>query len=144
MFLRLIALHFISQLLCRTQFLSQSRSLHSTLLSHFIRFCTTIKMKSFLALLLAVPAVFASAINGDLVKREDPRISYYGSDSTNLAGGACQFASLPAGLYGGAISKSLWDGAGACGQCVEITGPSQKPIKVMVSFVPCIKRGLLC
>lgn len=93
-------------------------------------------MKTFFALLLSLPAVLGHSVNGDLLKREDPRISYYGDDATNLAGGACQFASLPSGLYGGAISKSLWDGSGACGQCVEIIGPSQMPVKVMVSAIP--------
>lgn len=94
-------------------------------------------MKAAFALLLSVPAILARALSGDLqgnqARAEGPRISYYGDDKSDLTGGACQFSTLPTGLYGGAISKSLWDGANACGTCVEITGPSKKPIVVMVS-----------
>lgn len=94
-------------------------------------------MKLLFGPLLSVPAVLGRVLSGTQeveARAEGPRISYYGDDKTNLAGGACQFSSLPSGLYGAAISKSLWDGAGACGSCIKITGPSKKPITVMVSL----------
>lgn len=51
--------------------------------------------------------------------------TFYGG---NTAGGMCSFTgyTIPAGLFGTALTDSDWDGANACGQCVSVTGPDGK------------------
>jgi len=57
--------------------------------------------------------------------------TFYGG---NLAGGTCSFSTytLPAGVYGTALSDSNWDDAGNCGACIAVTGPSGNTITAMV------------
>ena len=60
--------------------------------------------------------------------------TFYGG---NLNGGTCSFttmSSLPAGVYGTALSIQNWDSAANCGACVSVTGPSGNKITAMVSF----------
>ncbi|EDU40679.1 Carbohydrate-binding module family 63 protein [Pyrenophora tritici-repentis] len=57
--------------------------------------------------------------------------TWYGG---NLSGGTCSFVgyTIPAGIYGTAISDFNWDTAGACGTCVSVTGPKGNTVKAMV------------
>lgn len=57
--------------------------------------------------------------------------TFYGG---NLSGGTCSFSTytLPAGIYGTALSDSNWDSAAHCGACVEVTGPAGNKITAMV------------
>ncbi|KAF1851003.1 carbohydrate-binding module family 63 protein [Cucurbitaria berberidis CBS 394.84] len=57
--------------------------------------------------------------------------TFYGG---NVAGGMCSFTgyTIPAGIFGTALSSSNWDGAANCGTCVQVTGPSGTKIKAMV------------
>ena len=68
-----------------------------------------------------------------LVKRQmlTGQATTYGG---NTAGGACSFSTytLPAGLYGTALSDSNWDNSGNCGGCISVTGPAGGPITAMV------------
>ena len=52
----------------------------------------------------------------------------------NVAGGTCSFSTytLPAGLYGTALSSSNWDNAANCGACVSVTGPGGNSVTAMV------------
>ncbi|KAF2755994.1 barwin-like endoglucanase [Pseudovirgaria hyperparasitica] len=52
----------------------------------------------------------------------------------NVDGGMCSFTGykIPSGIFGTALSDSNWDNAGACGACMEVTGPSGKKITAMV------------
>ena len=56
--------------------------------------------------------------------------TYYGG---NTHGGTCSFSTytLPAGLYGTALSDSNWDTAANCGGCVAVTH-NGKTINAMV------------
>ncbi|KAJ4363321.1 hypothetical protein N0V95_001094 [Ascochyta clinopodiicola] len=58
--------------------------------------------------------------------------TFYGG---NTSGGKCSFSgyTVPSSLYGTAISDSNWSGAGACGTCVSVTGPSGNKITAMVT-----------
>lgn len=66
--------------------------------------------------------------------------SFYGG---NLSGGTCSFSSytLPAGIYGTALSGANWDSAAHCGACVEVTGPSGTKITAMVYCLPLSSSG---
>ena len=57
--------------------------------------------------------------------------TFYGG---NLHGGACSFSTytLPAGVFGTALSDSNWDNAGNCGACVSVTGPDGNSLTAMV------------
>ena len=57
--------------------------------------------------------------------------TFYGG---NVSGGKCSFTgyTIPAGIYGTALSDSNWSEAGNCGVCVQVTGPSGTKIKAMV------------
>jgi len=59
--------------------------------------------------------------------------SYYGG---NLAGGNCLFSSytIPAGIFGTALSGANWNTASLCGACLSVTGPRGN-IKVMVILI---------
>jgi hypothetical protein len=52
----------------------------------------------------------------------------------NVDGGMCSFTgyTIPSGIYGTALSDSNWAGAGACGACVSVKGPSGTTITAMV------------
>lgn len=52
----------------------------------------------------------------------------------NTQGGACSFSTytLPAGLFGTALSDSNWSTAAQCGRCVSVTGPKGNSITAMV------------
>ncbi|KAJ4407394.1 hypothetical protein N0V91_003978 [Didymella pomorum] len=59
--------------------------------------------------------------------------TFYGG---NTSGGKCSFDSgytLPAGLFGTALSDSNWANAGNCGACVSVTGPAGNSIKAMIT-----------
>jgi hypothetical protein len=51
--------------------------------------------------------------------------------------GTCMFSTadytLPAGIYGAALSVNNWDSAAWCGACVSVVGPGGKSVKIMVS-----------
>ncbi|EFQ85866.1 hypothetical protein CFE70_001761 [Pyrenophora teres f. teres 0-1] len=51
----------------------------------------------------------------------------------NISGGTCSFVdyTIPAGIYGTAISDLNWDSAGICGTCLNVKGPRGNMIKVM-------------
>ncbi|PQE15246.1 extracellular cellulase allergen asp f7 protein [Rutstroemia sp. NJR-2017a WRK4] len=53
----------------------------------------------------------------------------------NTAGGTCSFSTytLPASLFGTALSDSNWDNAANCGRCVSVTGPSGNSITAMIT-----------
>jgi hypothetical protein len=55
----------------------------------------------------------------------------------NLAGGTCSFSTytLPAGIFGTALTDSSWDNSANCGRCVSVTGPTGKKITAMVSSI---------
>jgi hypothetical protein len=57
--------------------------------------------------------------------------TFYGG---NLVGGNCLFSTytLPAGIYGTALSDSNWDDALHCGQCISVTYPGKPAITAMV------------
>ena len=65
--------------------------------------------------------------------------SYDGGD----VDGTCMFSTadytLPAGIYGAALSVNNWDSATWCGACLSVVGPSGNSIKIMVSgeISPC-------
>ena len=69
-----------------------------------------------------------------LLKRQSlsGQATFYGG---NVAGGMCSFTdyTLPAGLYGTALSDSNWDTAGNCGGCAAVTYKG-KTITAMVSL----------
>ncbi|KAI4913320.1 hypothetical protein J4E85_010773 [Alternaria conjuncta] len=58
--------------------------------------------------------------------------TFYGG---NTEGGMCSFVgyTIPAGLYGTALSDSNWDNGNACGVCVSVTGPNGNKITAMVT-----------
>ncbi|QSZ28691.1 hypothetical protein DSL72_003191 [Monilinia vaccinii-corymbosi] len=60
------------------------------------------------------------------------KASTYGG---NTHGGACSFSTytLPAGVFGTALSSAFWDGSGNCGRCVAITGPKGNTITAMIT-----------
>jgi hypothetical protein len=84
----------------------------------------------FLSVLLAGPALVAGRYLSDEVTSGTS--THYGG---NVSGGNCGFVnySIPPGLYGTAFSGSNWNNAGVCGNCIEVTGPTGKKAKVMVS-----------
>lgn len=59
--------------------------------------------------------------------------SYDGGD----VDGTCMFSTagytLPAGVYGAALSVDNWDTSAYCGACVSVTGQDGKSVKLMVS-----------
>jgi hypothetical protein len=59
--------------------------------------------------------------------------SYEGGD----VDGTCMFSTadytLPAGIYGAALSVDNWDNAALCGACLSVVGPGGKSVKIMVS-----------
>lgn len=59
--------------------------------------------------------------------------SYDGGD----VDGTCMFSTadytLPAGIYGAALSVDNWNSAAWCGACLSVLGPSGNSIKIMVS-----------
>ncbi|KAF4968784.1 hypothetical protein FSARC_3913 [Fusarium sarcochroum] len=83
----------------------------------------------FISLLLAAPALVAGRYLSSEVTSGTS--THYGG---NVAGGNCGFVAytIPSGLYGTAFSGSNWDNAGACGNCIEVTGPTGKKIKAMI------------
>ncbi|PSN59895.1 rare lipo protein A [Corynespora cassiicola Philippines] len=46
----------------------------------------------------------------------------------------CSFTgyTLPPGIFGTALSDSNWNGAGACGTCIAVTGPRGNTVRAMV------------
>ena len=93
-------------------------------------------------LALAASTVYAAAVPGftvdqrDLVRRSlSGQATFYGG---NVKGGMCSFSTytLPAGLYGTALSDSNWDTAGQCGGCVQATDTkTKKSVVAMVSEI---------
>ncbi|KAF2789159.1 carbohydrate-binding module family 63 protein [Melanomma pulvis-pyrius CBS 109.77] len=69
------------------------------------------------------PNVAAAALTGEATT--------YGG---NVDGGMCSFTgyTIPSGIFGTALSDSNWAGAGSCGACVSVKGPSGKSITAMV------------
>jgi len=59
------------------------------------------------------------------------KATFYGG---NLHGGACSFSTytLPAGMFGTALSDSNWADAQNCGACISVTGPGGNSISAMV------------
>ncbi|KAG9195952.1 hypothetical protein G6011_01073 [Alternaria panax] len=58
--------------------------------------------------------------------------TFYGG---NTSGGMCSFTgyTIPAGVFGTALSDSNWDNSGNCGVCVSVTGPDGNKITAMVT-----------
>ncbi|GLI82306.1 hypothetical protein PoHVEF18_010744 [Penicillium ochrochloron] len=58
--------------------------------------------------------------------------SYEGGD----VDGTCMFSTadytLPAGIYGAALSVDNWDNAALCGACLSVVGPGGKSVKIMI------------
>jgi hypothetical protein len=95
-------------------------------------------MKSILYALSFVAAVAAAPstpARGSAVVRataaNSGQATFYGG---NTAGGMCSFTgyTLPAGVYGTALSDSNWANAANCGACVSVKGPNGNSIKAMV------------
>ena len=82
---------------------------------------------------VASTALAAPTLGGDPIHGES---THYGG---NLNGGMCSFSTytLPEGMYGTAFSGQAWEESGACGACVEVTGPNGNSIKAMVSILVC-------
>lgn len=68
--------------------------------------------------------------------------SYDGGD----VDGTCMFSTadytLPAGIYGAALSVDNWDSAAWCGACLSVVGPSGNSVKIMVSIRSFQKTGI--
>ena len=86
----------------------------------------------FLTVLIACLPVLASA--APLFPRSNlGNATYY---APNLPTGTCSFSTytLPAGIFGSALSDSNWDNAAKCGACVSVTVSKGKSITAMVSL----------
>lgn len=85
----------------------------------------------FLSALLTLPSLAAATVLS--TETVSGSSTYYGG---NLSGGTCSFSTytLPSGIYGTAFSGSNWNSAGVCGSCIQVTGPTGKTIKAMVSL----------
>ncbi|KAK6203729.1 hypothetical protein LQW54_008835 [Pestalotiopsis sp. IQ-011] len=82
--------------------------------------------------LAALPSVLGSPAAPISPRAVTGTSTFYGG---NLSGGTCSFTtmgSLPSGIYGTAFSGSLWNSGGACGTCLDVTGPNGNTIRVMV------------
>ena len=80
-----------------------------------------------------VEAKAASAQATSSAGSKSGEATFYGG---NTSGGKCSFDSgytLPAGLFGTALSDSNWANAGNCGACVSVTGPAGNSIKAMIT-----------
>lgn len=81
---------------------------------------------------LSAAAILALANGAALRSRANSgEATFYGG---NVDGGMCSFSgyTIPSGLYGLALTDSSWDGAKACGACIEVTGPKGNTITAMV------------
>ncbi|KAL5332051.1 hypothetical protein ACEPPN_001594 [Leptodophora sp. 'Broadleaf-Isolate-01'] len=81
---------------------------------------------------IAASAVLALAHGATLGKRAlSGEATFYGG---NVAGGMCSFSTftLPAGIFGTALSDSNWDNSANCGTCVSVTGPNGNAVTAMV------------
>ncbi|KAL1793615.1 hypothetical protein ACET3X_008597 [Alternaria dauci] len=91
-------------------------------------------MKSTFFSLLSIAAAVHASPAAPLASRaiKSGEATFYGG---NTQGGMCSLTgyTLPAGVYGTALSDSNWEGASNCGVCVQVTGPSGKKIKAMVT-----------
>jgi hypothetical protein len=77
------------------------------------------------------PPVSPSPLAGGVLHGQ--ATSYEGGD----VDGTCMFSTadytLPAGIYGAALSVDNWDNAALCGACLSVVGPGGKSVKIMVS-----------
>ncbi|KAH7386550.1 RlpA-like double-psi beta-barrel-protein domain-containing protein-containing protein [Cadophora sp. MPI-SDFR-AT-0126] len=81
---------------------------------------------------IAASAVVALAHGATLSKRAlSGEATFYGG---NVAGGMCSFSTytLPAGVFGTALSDSNWDNSANCGACVSVTGPNGNAVTAMI------------
>ena len=81
---------------------------------------------------IAASAVLALAQGATVSKRAlSGEATFYGG---NVAGGMCSFSTytLPAGIYGTALSDSNWDNSANCGACVSVTGPNGNAVTAMI------------
>jgi hypothetical protein len=62
------------------------------------------------------------------------KATFYGG---NFHGGAFSFSTytLPAGIFGTALSDSQWNNSANCGACVLVTGPDENSITAMVGLI---------
>lgn len=78
------------------------------------------------------PPVSPSPLAGGVLHGQ--ATSYEGGD----VDGTCMFSTadytLPAGIYGAALSVDNWDSAALCGACLSVVGPGGKSVKIMVSL----------
>ena len=81
-------------------------------------------------LVASIPLVLADAAT--LTRRTTGTAGFYGG---NVNGGTCSFVgyTIPSGLYGVAMGEVNWDGARACGGCVEVTAPKGNRIIAQVT-----------
>ncbi|CRG87221.1 Expansin-like protein 1 [Talaromyces islandicus] len=93
------------------------------------------------------PSATAAVINIPAVSdnESDVRATSYTEDG--IGQGHCSFTgyTLPAGIFGTALSVQSWDGASRCGSCVEVTNPSTgAKVKAMIvdSCPGCPSGGL--
>lgn len=81
--------------------------------------------------LASSPPLSPSPLAGGVVHGQ--ATSYEGGD----VDGTCMFSTadytLPAGIYGAALSVDNWDSAAWCGACLSVVGPSGNSVKIMVS-----------
>jgi len=106
---------------------------------HSLLSFTSILFKMHFTTSVASFAVLALASATALSQRQSTlsgQATYYGG---NVAGGTCSFSTytLPASIYGTALSDSNWDDAENCGACVRVTGPDGNSITAMVSPLTC-------
>jgi expansin len=81
---------------------------------------------------LASLSLMSLARSAELTSRAlSGEATFYGG---NLHGGACSYSTytLPAGVFGTALSDSNWDNSGNCGACISVTGPDGNSITAMV------------
>ncbi|KAH7317920.1 RlpA-like double-psi beta-barrel-protein domain-containing protein-containing protein [Rhexocercosporidium sp. MPI-PUGE-AT-0058] len=85
-----------------------------------------------LANTVAASSILALAHGAKLGERAlSGEATFYGG---NVAGGTCSFSTftLPAGVFGTALSDSNWDSSANCGACVSVTGPNGNAITAMI------------
>ncbi|KAL2065209.1 hypothetical protein VTL71DRAFT_2878 [Oculimacula yallundae] len=73
--------------------------------------------------IITASAIFAMAHGAAVDKRAlTGEATYYGG---NTSGGTCSFSTytIPAGIFGTALSDSNWEASANCGTCVSVTGP---------------------
>jgi len=127
--------HRISPFLIQKQslFYDHSRSVSSKMMH--LKLATIITALAALAPFAVAAIIPEMSIDTPLSRRQEltGQATFYGG---NVQGGACSFSTytLPAGLYGTALSDSNWNNSANCGGCVSVTYGGNS-ITAMVSLL---------